>query len=148
MEQVARDFDALIEEFYEVWFRFHPVEALSAGVSGYEGGLPAVDDDENGALGVWLENSIVALEELDFNALDDDRKLDLELLFRACQDEHHALLEYDWRHRDPVGFLPIRFLHRLVLNPGADLHGILGSFLERVPEYLRHARGQLATFPP
>lgn len=147
MENAARNFDALIEEFYEVWFRFHPIEALSAGVSGYEGGLPAVDDDETGALGVWLESSIVALEELDFNALDDDRRLDLELLFRACQDEHHALLEYDWRHRDPVGFLPIRSLHQLVLTPQVDLRGLLGDFLGRIPEYLRHARSQLSTFP-
>ncbi len=147
MQEAARNFDALIEEFYEVWFRFHPVEALSAGVSGYEDGLPAVDDDETGALGVWLENSIVALEELDFNALDEDRRLDLELLFRACQDEHHALLEYDWRHRDPVGFLPIRFLHQLVLNPRVELRGLLEDFLGRIPEYLRHARSQLSTFP-
>ncbi|MCP3871450.1 MAG: DUF885 domain-containing protein [Gammaproteobacteria bacterium] len=146
MNSAARDFDALIIEFYDVWFRFHPTEALSAGVSGYEGGLRAVDDDETGALGVWLESTIVALEELDYMALDEDRRVDLELLFRACQDEHHALLEHDWRHRDPVGFLPIRALHQLVLAPQVELKGVLEHFLERIPEYLRHARSQLATF--
>jgi len=41
--------------FYEVWFRFHPERAIEAGVSGFEGRLPAFDDDDVGALTSWLE---------------------------------------------------------------------------------------------
>lgn len=147
MSSTARDFDALIKEFYEVWFRFHPTDALEAGVSGYEGGLPAVDDDEVGALSAWLESTIVALEELDYHSLDDARQLDMELLFSACQDELHVILERDWRHRDPAAFLPFQAIHQLVLTPQVELRGALEACLKRIPEYLRHARSQISSFP-
>ena len=147
MSDAARIFDGLIQEFYQVWFRFHPADALDAGVSGYEGLLPCVDDDGMGALSSWLENLIVSLEELDFQALDEDRQLDLQLLFGACQAELYALLEHDWRHRDPLRFLPVRAVHQLLLHPQVDLRGALEGSLSRIPEYLRYARSQLSTFP-
>ncbi len=50
------DFDALVAEFYQVWFRFHPSAALFAGVAGYEGQLAADGDDDVGALAGWLGN--------------------------------------------------------------------------------------------
>jgi hypothetical protein len=147
MGQDSRIFDGLIQEFYQVWFRFHPADALDAGVSGYEGLLPSVDDDGMGALASWLENLMVGLEEIDFQALDEGRQLDLQVLFGACQSELFALLEQDWRHRDPLRFLPVRAVHQLLLHPQVDLRGALEGCLSRIPEYLRYARSQLATFP-
>ncbi|MCU7879365.1 MAG: hypothetical protein KZQ66_09480 [Candidatus Thiodiazotropha sp. (ex Lucinoma aequizonata)] len=38
-------FDELLAEYYRVWFRFHPVPAVYASVSGYEGLLTADGDD-------------------------------------------------------------------------------------------------------
>jgi hypothetical protein len=147
MADATKTFDGLIQEFYQVWFRFHPAEALDAGVSGYEGLLPAVDDDDMGALASWLESLVVSLGELDFQSLDADRQLDLQLLFGACQSELYALLEHDWRHRDPVRFLPVRAVHQLLLHPQVDLRGVLEGCLSHIPEYLRYARSQLSTFP-
>jgi len=147
MSDAGRAFAALVREFYEVWFRFHPERAIEAGVSGYEGRLPAVDDDDIGALTGWLETAIVELEELDYDSLSPDEQIDLRLLFGACHVEHRDLLEGDWRHRDPVGFLPTTAIHQLIVFPQAQLRGALESCLAAVPEHLRHARAQLSTVP-
>jgi len=147
MSETGRVFDALVREFYEVWFRFHPERAIEAGVSGFEGRLPAFDDDDIGALTGWLETAIVELEELDYAALSPDECIDLRLLFGACHLEHRDLLEGDWRHRDPVGFLPTTVIHQLIVSPQAQLRGALEACLAAIPEHLRHARAQLATVP-
>jgi uncharacterized protein (DUF885 family) len=148
MSQVFRIFDSLVQEFYEGWFRFYPQAALSAGVSGYEGGLPVVDDDETGALVFWLESLILALEELDYQALDRDRQLDLQLLFGASQEQYHMLVEQDSRHRDPLRYLPGCGVRQLVHAPQVERSEALKKYLAAVPEYLRHARGQLSALPP
>lgn len=147
MSDAGRAFGALVREFYEVWFRFHPERAIEAGVSGFEGRLPAFDDDDIGALTGWLETAIVELEELDYGGLTPDECIDLRLLFGACHLEHRDLLEADWRHRDPVGFLPTTAIHQLIVFPQAQLRGALESCLAAVPEHLRHARAQLSTVP-
>ena len=146
MSDAGRAFGALVREFYEVWFRFHPERAIEAGVSGFEGRLPAFDDDV-GALTGWLETAIVELEELDYAGLSPDECIDLRLLFGACHLEHRDLLEADWRHRDPVGFLPTTAIHQLIVFPQAQLRGALESCLAAIPEHLRHARAQLSTVP-
>jgi hypothetical protein len=138
-------FDALVEEFYPVWFRYHPEIALRAGITGYERLLPAQEDDEFGALGNLLESLVVALEELDYASLDPARKLDFELMFGAALVEHHELLERDWRHRDPLRFLPIEEIFRLTLSPGEDFRAALVSLLGAAPAYLRRAQQQLLT---
>ena len=143
MNDTAAAFDALAEEFFSVWFRYHPDRALAAGVHGYEHLLPAQSDDELAALGGWLETLIVALEELDFSALDEDRRIDLRLMFGAARVEHQELLERDWRHRDPLRFLPVAGIYRLTLQPPEDVRGNLVSLLEAVPEYLRLAVSHL-----
>ncbi|MGD2082582.1 MAG: DUF885 family protein [Chromatiales bacterium] len=147
MSQASRAFDALVQEFYEAWFRFHPERALQAGISGYEGRLPAIDDDDSGALGSLLESLVVGLEEMDFHGLDDDRQIDLQILFGAAQAEHQCLLQRDWRHRDPGGFLPFGGLRELLLYPRGALKGALQQYLSAVPEFLRLARSQLRTVP-
>ncbi len=148
MSQAVREFDSLVQEFYEGWFRFYPQAALTVGVSGYEGGLPVVDDDEIGALLSWLESMTMALQELDYHGLDDDRQLDVQLLFGACQEQYHLLMEQDPRHRDPLRYLPGCGVQQLVLAPHVERSEALKKYLAAVPEYLRHARGQLATLPP
>ncbi len=147
MNESVRAFDALTQEFYQVWFRYHPEEALDAGVCGFEGLLPGVDDDDIGALAGWLENLILGLEELDFHALDAKRQLDFQLLSGAARLELYSLMEQDWRHRDPVRFLPVRILHQLLLHPQVDVRGALEECLSHIPDYLRHARNQLFAFP-
>ncbi len=147
MSKASRAFDALVQEFYEAWLRFHPARALRAGISGYEGRFPAVDDDDFGALCTLLESLIVGLEEIDFHRLDDDRQTDLQMLFGAAQAEHQCLLQRDWRHRDPGAFLPFETLRELLLYSQGDVTGALEPCLAAIPEFLRHARSQVWTVP-
>jgi len=143
----AERFDALLDEFFPVWLRFHPDRAEVLGDLRFADRFPAADDDDTGALISLLESLLVSLEELGFSALDPDRQLDAQLILGACRLEYQLLLESDWRHRDPLRFLPLRRLHRLTLRPPEDLPEILASLLEGMPEYLRHARSQLSTIP-
>jgi len=98
-------FDAIVAEFYPVWLRYHPEIALAVGLSDFGDRLPAADDDEVGALGVWLESLILALGELDGACLDADRRLDLQLLQATVRAEYRERLVRDWRHLDPIRFL-------------------------------------------
>jgi len=97
MSDAAAVFDGLAADFYSVWFRFHPDLACEAGVSGFDRLLPAQSDDELAALAGWLESLIVALQELDYLALDRERRIDLELMFAAARVEHQELRLRDWR---------------------------------------------------
>ncbi len=143
----AGEFDALISEFYRVWFRYHPVAAIYAGVPGYEGLLDPDGDDDVGALSHLLSNLLVGLKEIDFDALDPDRQLDLQLIYGAVMIEHRVLLEHDWRHRDPAKYLPLRMLQELVVRQPERLCDALTGVLEKTPNYMRDARGRLAELP-
>jgi hypothetical protein len=143
MTDEAAAFDALAEEFFSVWFRYHPDVAAEAGVRGFGRLLPAQGDDELSALGAWLETLVVALEELDYGSLDPDRQLDLRLMFGTARVEHQELLERDWRHRDPLRYLPVAEIYHLTLQPPPDIRDILTTLLAALPEYLRLALSQL-----
>ena len=139
----ASAFDDLVREFFAVWFRFHPDAALRAGVGDYAALLPAQTDDEQAALAGYLATLIVALQELDFDALDRARRIDLELLVAMARAEHRELLERDWRHRDPMRFLPLAEIHRLTLLGPSDLRDTLAALLTAIPGHLRLAQAQL-----
>ncbi|MCU7796855.1 MAG: DUF885 domain-containing protein [Candidatus Thiodiazotropha sp. (ex Myrtea spinifera)] len=143
----AANFDALVSDFYRVWFRFHPVAAIYAGVAGYEGRLEPDGDDDVGALSHLLSNLLVSLKELDYAALDPDRQLDLQLIYGAVMIEHRVLLEHDWRHRDPAKYLPLRLLQELVVRQPERLCEALMGILEKTPNYMRDARGRLSELP-
>ncbi|MCP4284919.1 MAG: DUF885 domain-containing protein [Gammaproteobacteria bacterium] len=148
MDSASGDLQTLIDEFYDVWFRFHPDVAMNAGIHRYAGHLPEVDDDDMGALGSWLESTIVGLEEIDFHALDQADQLDLELLFGACRDEYQAILERDWRHRDPVAFLPFQTIYQLTLDSSTGGgRAALETCLSGVPGFLKQGCSQLAKYP-
>jgi hypothetical protein len=143
MPDEAAAFDDLVEEFFSVWFRYHPDVAAEAGIGGFERLLPPQSDDELAALGAWLETLVVALEELDYGALDPARRLDLRLMFGAARVEHRELLEPSWRHRDPLRLLPVAEIYHLTLQPPADIRDVLATLLGALPEYLRFALSQL-----
>lgn len=147
MESASRAFYSLIQEFYDVWIRFHPEVVLRAGLPGYTGNLPAVSDDNVGALGSWLESTIVGMEEIDFHALDPAAQLDMELLFGACRDEYQSILECDWRHRDPPAFIPLGTIALLSLTADTEGYAALELCLKGVPKLLHQARSLLAGYP-
>jgi hypothetical protein len=143
MPEAAAAFDSLAEDFFSVWFRFHPDLAVEAGVTGFSRLLPTQDDDEQAALAAWLESLIVALEEIDFDALDPERQIDLELMFAAARVEHCELHQRDWRQRDPLRFLPTGEIYRLTLAPPEDLRGAVVDVLSGIPQHLRLAQSRL-----
>ena len=147
MPEAGAELDALAEEFYEVWFRYHPDLALAAGVKPARGWLPAQDDDDLAALRGWLEALILGLDEIDFDALDPDRQADFELMLGAARVEHAELLDYDWRCTDPGRFLPLAEIHRLTLDPPELLRDPLVEMLSAMPERLRQAQAVLRAQP-
>jgi hypothetical protein len=147
MNSQAADFDGLIADYYRVWFRFHPLAAVYASVSGYEGLLAADGDDEMGALASLIGNLLVSLKEFDYETLDADRQLDLQLLYGSAMVERRLLLEHDWRRRDPARYLPLHMLQELIVRQPERLCEALMGVLDRTPNYLRDARGRLGELP-
>lgn len=117
MDDARAQFETLLDGYYESWFRFHPETAVDLGVSGFEGVLRPCDDDDVGALLVLQEKLLNSLEDIDVEALDPDRQIDLVLLAGQANIEHHELLEHDWRRRDPQQFIPVYAIYQLTVKP-------------------------------
>ena len=143
MPDAGRELAALIDEFYEVWLRFHPAEALALGQPVSTRLLPAMDADDLGALVSWLETLLLALDDLDPGSLDAECRLDLTLLAGAARVEHHELLHADWPARDPRRWLPLDVIHQLTLEPDEALRPRLAGLLASLPDALRDAQGWL-----
>ena len=143
MPEAGAELDALADEFYEVWLRYRPDLAHAVGLRPTRGWLPPLDDDDLAALCGWLESAVLGLDEIDFDALDPDRRIDFELMLGAARAEHGELLDPDWRRRDPGRFLPVGEIYRLTLDPPEPLHGALAELLAAIPERLRHAQSIL-----
>lgn len=147
MSDIAQTFDQLVADYYHAWFNFHPETAVDVGVPGHETRLAPYDDDAMGALAGLHEMLLRELDELDEQALDAERRLDYQVLRGAAIIEHHDLLERDWRHRDPVRFLPVNAIYQLTVRPVADLAAALSARLAAIPDYLRGARTHLDEMP-
>lgn len=139
--------DRLVEDFYQVWLRYHPVAALQAGVPGFGGRLAADGDDDMGALATLLRDLLVSLEELDYWALDADQQLDMDLLFGEAMIEYRSLMQSDWRRQDPARYLPLKELQTLVIRQPEGYCAALEGLLAGTPDYLRDARGKLSEVP-
>jgi uncharacterized protein (DUF885 family) len=133
-------FGSLLEEYYQAWFRFHPLAAVEAGVEGYADQLPPYDDDEIGALVGLNEMFLAGLDELDYGSLDADQLIDFRLAYSAALLENHELRESDWRHHNPTRFIPLEAIHQLFLRPVENFAQAIEARLAQFPEYLRGAR--------
>ncbi len=136
-------FRKLLDEYYQAWFRFHPLAAVEAGVAGYADQLPPYDDDEIGALVGLNEMFLAGLDELDYGALDADQLIDFRLAYSAALLENHELRESDWRHHNPTRFIPLEAIHQLFLRPVENFEQAIEARLAQFPEYLRGARTHL-----
>ena len=141
------DPDKLIREYYQSWFRFHPEVAVDAGVEGYADRLMPCDDDDIGALTALDEMLLSALEEIDTDELDEDQRLDLDILRSAALLELKELVERDWRRRDPVRFLPVHAIYQLTLREVRDPPAAFAARLGAIPGHLRSARSHLQVEP-
>lgn len=133
----------LLDEYYQAWFRFHPLAAVEAGVAGYADQLPPYDDDEIGALVGLNEMFLAGLDELDYGSLDADQLIDFRLAYGAALLENHELRESDWRHHNPTRFIPLEAIHQLFLRPVENFEQAIEARLAQFPEYLRGARTHL-----
>lgn len=140
-------FDELQQEFYQAWFRFHPEEAASVGLEAYAGLLRAYDDDDIGALISLNQKMHSALDEIDEDALDENRCIDYRLMKSAVSVELHDLQELDWRYRNPLVYVPVHAVYQLLIHPVHDVQRAIKHRLQAMPEYLRGARALLSLTP-
>jgi hypothetical protein len=138
-------FDELVQTYYHAWFRFHPEAAVDAGVPGYAHLLTPCSEDAKGGL-IYLNDELrVALEELNPFVLDEDRRVDYELLWGAVQLENQLLLDLAPRRVDPHRWLPVNALYQLTIRPVENLEQALASRLGFIPQHLQDAEADLSS---
>ena len=136
---MSSEFEQIRDEYYQAWFRFHPETAVEVGIPGYAHLLAPYSDDDFGALLTLNEMLLSTLEELDSNELSSAQQVDLKLMRGAAFLEMEALLNFDWRKRDPQRFLPLEALYQLTVREVDDLPRALAKRLQAIPAYLRNA---------
>jgi len=142
-----RAFDEIVEAYYRAWFRYHPEAAVEAGVMGYAGLLTPYGDDDIGALLSLHQALLGSIDEFNVSGLDADRRMDCRLLYGAAVLEMEALLNTDWRKRDPSRFIPVNAIYQLTVRPVENFAASLRSRLQAIPEYLRGARQLIGECP-
>lgn len=140
-------FARLVDDYYRAWFRYHPEEAVDAGVPGYADRLTPYTPDELGALVCLNDELMVALDEIDPVTLDDDQRIDRELLYNAARLENERLLDIEPQRPDPGRYLPVEAIYQLLIRPVEDFGASLTARLAAVPDHLRGARELLAAQP-
>jgi len=149
MSEVSAEkaFNALLEQYYNAWFRYHPEKAVQVGITGYEDQLRPYSNDDIGALIALNEKMLSALEELDFSALTSNQKIDYSILNNSVVTELHELLEHDWRYSRPQNYVPVEAIHQLLIHPVENLHQAFKHRMKQIPEYLRGAKSYLDQYP-
>ena len=140
-------YNELVDSYYRAWFRFHPEAAVDTGVEGYSQMLAPYGDDDIGALVTLNEKLLDAIDELNKDELDDDQKIDLQLMAGSAILESKELIDHDWRIKDPTRFIPVNAIYQLTLRPVKDRCAALKSRLVSIPGYLRGAKSHLLTEP-
>lgn len=140
-------FDALCEQYYHSWFRYHPEQAVDIGVYDYADQLASYEHDDIGALLVLNQKMLSALDELNFSDLGESRQIDYRLIKGAITIELHDLEDNDWRYRNPLEYVPVNAIYQLLIHPGKNIHHALEHRLESIPEHLRGAKVMLSSHP-
>lgn len=147
---VAADarFDALIEEYYQAWFRFHPEQATLLGYPGYDGLSQRFGDDEIGALIKLNEMLLEGLQNIDTTELSVSRCIDYYTLYGAVAVENRSLNEADWRYHDPGAFLPLDVLETLLRRDGGGaMTDAVLAHIQGLPDLLRQAKTYIQQTP-
>jgi len=143
-QDIATRFDELVQSYYRTWFRFHPEAAVEVGVPGYAHLLTPGPEERRGALVCLNDELRVALEELDANSLDPDRRIDYQVLRGAIQIENQYLLDREPKCPDPRRWLPVNAIYQLTIRKVDDLSHAAGSRLDAIPSHLKSAETELS----
>lgn len=142
-QETQARFDAVMQDYYRAWFRFHPEAAVKAGVAGYAHLLTPYDEEAHAAVICLNHELAVALQEIDRRALDAERQVDCDLLYGAALLENRFLLEVLPQRPDPGRLLPLNAVYQLLIRPVGDFAENLLSRLAAIPAHLAGARSYL-----
>ena len=142
-----KQFDALCEQYYHSWFRYHPETAVDVGVNDFADQLRSYEHDDIGALIVLNQKMLSALDEVGQKDLDESRQIDYRIIEGAISIELHDLEENDWRFRNPIEYVPVNAIYQLLIHPGKNVHHAIKNRLEIMPDYLRGAKVMLSRHP-
>ncbi len=134
------DFDCLVNDYFSAWFRFHPEMAVDCGQNQFAGSLTPFANSQMGALQTLHENLLNTLEEVDYQSLDADHRLDFDALIGHVYLERQEMLQFDWRFRDPQKYLPLNAIDQLLQRPVNGFARALSSRLKSIPDYLWNAQ--------
>ena len=144
------DFDAIIEDFFDAYFDFHPTEAAEAGLHDYDGLTGRRDADAIGAyIGRFreLESRLEAAGEASFTA---NAALDRELILRQVRGDLFWLDEVGTWRKDPRFYASQMDLSLLLLSQHAPLEERMNAIvarLEAFPALLEAARANIENPP-
>ena len=142
-DDAAARFDELVRSYYRTWFRFHPEAAVDVGEPGYSHLLTPGPDERRGPLVCLNDELRVALDELDTDALDAERRIDYRILCGAIQIENQYLLDLDTRCPDPRRWLPVNAIYQLTIRSVEDSEHAFASRLGAIPSHLKSAEASL-----
>jgi uncharacterized protein (DUF885 family) len=140
-------YNELVDSYYRAWFRFHPESAVDMGVEGYSEMLAPYGDDDIGALITLNEKLLDAIDELNDESLDEDQKIDLQIMKGSAILEGKELIDHDWRIKDPTRFIPVNAIYQLTVRPVKDRCNALRARLNAIPGFLRGAKAHLLAEP-
>jgi len=137
-------FGALVDTYYNSWFRYHPEAAVEVGVSGYAHLLAPVGEEARGALICLNDSMRTGLEELARGDLSADVALDYDLLSGAVELENQFLIDIEPSRVDPARYLPVNAIYQLTIRDVEDFADALRRRLEAIPASLAAARTWVA----
>ena len=143
----SQSFDALQQQYYHAWLRFHPEDSVDIGMADYAGILRTYGSDDIGALIALNNKMLSALGEINTAELTAAQKIDFQLTAGAVELELHDIEEQDWRLRNPLQYLPIHALYQLLIRPIDGVHEALKHRLQAIPDHLRGAKLMLSQAP-
>lgn len=144
------DFDEAVDAFFERYFDFYPTAAARAGLHEYD---PLLGRRDAGAIADWIAE-LKAFESrfaaFDPAALDEDRRVDRELILREVRGDLFWLEEVgEWR-RDPrfyAGQMDMTLLLMLDYAPLEERMRAIVARLERFPDLVAAARANVEDPP-
>ena len=146
MTDCAIEFPGMVEKYYHSWFRFHPFEAIHAGLNLVDNSLPPITDEDQGALAALFLKVRCCMEENGSDRLTHEQQIDFKLMRNSVQLEHRKLLKADWRQQNPLKYLPNQTLQYLICDQ-AHHETMLIQRLQALPSYLSEAKQQLSHHP-